>query len=230
MLDIWLEQIAQMISENIWIAPLLALVAGVLTSFTPCSLSNIPLIIGFVGGVNEKNTKKAFLYSVLFSFGTALTFISLGLIATSAGKLMGTSSQLWYLILGTLMVLMALQTWEIIQVVPSMNLLSKSKIKGGVGVFIAGILGGVFSSPCSTPVLIALLAIVAGKGSLIWGIILMFLYSIGHSSLVIIAGTSISFVKKINNDKKYNKLGTVLKFVMGLAILLIGLYMFWLAF
>lgn len=229
MLDMWLEQIAQMISANIWIAPLLALVAGVLTSFTPCSLSNIPLIIGYVGGVNEKNTKKAFYYSVLFSFGTALTFISLGLIATSAGKLMGTSSQLWYLILGALMVLMALQTWEIIQVVPSMNLLSKSKIKGGVGAFIAGMLGGVFSSPCSTPVLIALLAIVAGKGSLIWGIILMFLYSIGHSVLVIIAGTSISFVKKISNNEKYNKLGTVLKFVMGLVILLIGLYMFWLA-
>ncbi len=230
MLDTWLNQIAQSIQSNMWIAPFLALLAGILTSFTPCSLSNIPLVIGYVGGVGEKNTKKAFAYSVVFALGTAVTFIALGLIATSAGKLMGNSSQIWYLVLGVLMVLMALQTWEIYQFIPSMNLFSKSKAKGAIGAFIAGILGGIFSSPCSTPVLIALLAIVAGKGNLLWGILLMFLYAIGHSVLVIIAGTSISFVKKISNNEKYNKLGTALKFVMGFAILLIGLYMFWLAF
>lgn len=230
MVDIWLNQIAESIQSNMWFAPFLALLAGVLTSFTPCSLSNIPLIIGYVGGVGENNTKKAFGYSVVFAFGTAVTFITLGLIATSAGKLIGTSSQIWYLLLGILMVLMALQTWEIFQIIPSVNLLSKSKAKGAVGAFVAGILGGVFSSPCSTPVLIALLAIVAGKGNLFWGILLMFLYSIGHSVLVIIAGTSVSFVKKINSNGYYNKCATVLKFVMGTAILLIGLYMFWLAF
>lgn len=230
MVDTWLNQIAQSIQSNMWIAPLLALLAGVLTSFTPCSLSNIPLIIGYVGGVGEKNTKKAFRYSVIFALGTAVTFITLGLIATSAGKLMGNSSQIWYLMLGVLMVLMALQTWEIFQIIPSINLLSKSKAKGIIGAFIAGVLGGVFSSPCSTPVLIALLAIVAGKGNLIWGILLMFLYSIGHSALVIVAGTSISFVKKISSNEKYNKVGIALKIVMGTVIMLIGLYMFWLAF
>lgn len=230
MVDTWLNQIAQSIQSNMWIAPLLALLAGVLTSFTPCSLSNIPLIIGYVGGVGEKNTKKAFRYSVIFALGTAVTFITLGLIATSAGKLMGNSSQIWYLVLGVLMVLMALQTWEIFQIIPSINLLSKSKAKGIIGAFIAGVLGGVFSSPCSTPVLIALLAIVAGKGNLIWGILLMFLYSIGHSALVIVAGTSISFVKKISSNEKYNKVGIALKIVMGTVIMLIGLYMFWLAF
>lgn len=230
MVDTWLNQIAQSIQSNMWIAPLLALLAGVLTSFTPCALSNIPLIIGYVGGVGEKNTKKAFRYSVIFALGTAVTFITLGLIATSAGKLMGNSSQIWYLVLGVLMVLMALQTWEIFQIIPSINLLSKSKAKRIIGAFIAGVLGGVFSSPCSTPVLIALLAIVAGKGNLIWGILLMFLYSIGHSALVIVAGTSISFVKKISSNEKYNKVGIALKIVMGTTILLIGLYMFWLAF
>lgn len=230
MIDAWLNQIARMIQDNMWFAPLLAVLAGVLTSFTPCSLSNIPLIIGYVGGVGEKNTKKAFWYSATFALGTAVCFITLGLVATSAGKLMGNSSQIWYLVLGILMVFMALQTWEIFQLIPSANLLSKSKAKGMVGAFIAGILGGFFFSPCSTPVLIALLAIIAGKGNLFLGILLMFLYSIGHSVLVIIAGTSISFVKKISNNGQYNKLGNLLKIAMGAVILLIGFYMFWLAF
>lgn len=230
MIDNWLTQIAEVIGNNAWIAPLLALAAGVLTSVTPCSLSSIPLIVGYVGGIGENNTKRAFVYSAVFSFGTAVTFVTLGMIATSAGKLMGKSSVAWYLILGVLMVLMALQTWEIFNFIPSVNLISKSKKRGFIGAFVAGILGGIFSSPCSTPVLIALLAIVAGEGSLFWGILLMLLYSVGHSTLVMIAGTSVGFVQKINNSNKYKKAAVILKNLMGVAILLIGLYMFWLAF
>ena len=228
MINDWLSQIAENIGNNMWIAPFLALLAGVLTSVTPCSLSSVPLIIGYVGGVGEKNTKKA--YSAVFSLGTAVTFVTLGIIATSAGKLMGTSSALWYIILGVLMVLMSLQTWGIFTLIPSANLLSKSKKRGFIGAFIAGVLGGVFSSPCSTPVLIALLAIVAGKGNLFWGILLMLIYSLGHSTLVIVAGTSVGFVQKINASEKYKTVSTVLKIPMGAGILLIGLYMFWLAF
>ena len=187
MIDGWLSQLAEMIGNNVWIAPILALLAGILTSITPCSLSNVPLIIGYVGGVGERNTKRAFMYSAVFSIGTAVTFVALGVIATSAGRLMGTSSSIWYLLLGILMVLMALQVWEIFNFIPSINLLSKNKKRGFIGAFLAGILGSIFSSPCSTPVLIALLAIVAGERNLVWGIILMLLYSIGHSTLVMVA-------------------------------------------
>ena len=151
-------------------------------------------------------------------------------IDSTAGKLMGTSSTIWYMALGTLMVLMALQTWEIFNFIPSVNLLSKSKKRGFVGAFLAGILGGIFSSPCSTPVLIALLAIVAGEGNLLWGILLMLLYSVGHSALVMVAGTSVGFVQKINSSETYNKAAKVIKLLMGMVILLIGLYMFWIAF
>jgi len=230
MIDAWLSEIANVISSNMWLAPILALVAGILTSVTPCSLSSVPLIIGYVGGVGERNTKKAFLYSAVFSLGTAVTFVTMGVIATSAGMLMGTSSPVWYIILGVLMVLMSLQTFGIFNFIPSINLVGKNKKKGIVGAFLAGVLGGIFSSPCSTPVLIALLAIVAGEGKMLWGILLMLLYSIGHSTLVMVAGTSISFVQRINESNKYKTVAAVLKYVMGAAILLIGFYMFWLAF
>ena len=230
MIDSWLSEIAKVISSNMWLAPILALVAGILTSVTPCSLSSVPLIIGYVGGVGERNTKKAFLYSAVFSLGTAVTFVTMGIIATSAGMLMGTSSSVWYIILGVLMVLMSLQTFGIFNFIPSVNLIGKNKKKGIVGAFLAGVLGGIFSSPCSTPVLIALLAIVAGEGKMLWGILLMLLYSIGHSALVMVAGTSVGFVQRINESNKYKTVAAVLKYIMGAAILLIGFYMFWLAF
>lgn len=230
MIDTWLNQIALMLGENMWLAPVLALVAGILTSVTPCSLSSVPLIVGYVGGTGERNTRKAFLYSATFAAGTAITFVTLGIVATSMGRLMGTSSPIWYAVLGVLMVLMALQTWEIFNFIPSVNLISKNKRRGFFGAFLAGILGGIFSSPCSTPVLIALLAIVAEEGNLLLGILLMLLYSVGHSALVIVAGTSIGFVQKINASGNYKTVASVSKIIMGTLILLIGFYMFWLAF
>lgn len=225
-----LESLSRMIAESGWLAPVLALVAGILTSFTPCALSSIPLVVGYVGGTGQRDTKRAFWLSVTFAAGAAVTFTVLGVVASLAGKLIGTSSSWWYIILGILMVLMALQTWGIFEIIPSSYLISKSKKKGFVGAFGAGILGGVFSSPCATPVLVALLALVAGKGNILWGILLLLLYAIGHGILAVIAGTSVGFVQKLSASNKYGKASTVLKIVMGTFILLIGFYMFYLGF
>ena len=222
-----LEILSGLISESGWLAPLFALVAGFLTSFTPCSLSSV---IGYVGGTGQRDTKKAFWLSVTFAVGTAVTFTILGVTASIAGKLIGTSSSWWYILLGILMILMALQTWGIFEIVPSSYLISKNTKRGMLGAFIAGILGGVFSSPCATPVLIALLAIVAGKGSVLWGILLLLLYSIGHGILAVFAGTSIGFVQKMSGNEKYGRASTALKIIMGALILLIGFYMFYLGF
>lgn len=230
MIDNLLAQMEIGIRNSMWLAPLFALLGGVLTSLMPCSLSSVPLIIGYVGGVGEKNTKKAFAYSLTFALGTALTFVVLGIAATAMGRLIGTSSPVFYIIMGVLMVLMALQTWEVYQFIPSSNLIAKSKSRGYAGAFISGILGGVFSSPCSTPVLVAILSVVSGQGNLFYGIVLMLLYSLGHSALVIAAGTSLGFVQKLKRNEKYEKTANILKIVMGTAILFVGLYMFWLAF
>ena len=225
-----LEHFSSLITETAWLAPLLALAAGVLASFTPCSLSSIPLVIGYVGGTGQRDTKRAFCLSLVFVFGSAVTFTVLGVIASTAGRLIGSSGSWWYILLGALMVLMALQIWGIFEIIPSSYLISKSTKRGYAGAFIAGILGGIFSSPCSTPVLIVLLAFVAGKGSILWGILLLLLYSIGHGVLAIVAGTSIGFVQKLTASEKYGKTSTILKIAMGMIILLIAFYMFYLGF
>ncbi|NLM20139.1 MAG: cytochrome c biogenesis protein CcdA [Peptococcaceae bacterium] len=225
-----LETLSQLITKSGWFAPLLAFVAGLLTSFTPCSLSSIPLVIGYVGGTGQRDIKRAFWLSVTFAAGAAVTFTVLGVAASLTGRLIGTWTSWWYIILGVLMILMALQIWEVFEFIPSSYLLAKNKKKGITGAFVAGILGGVFSSPCSTPVLIALLAIVAGKGSIIWGILLLLLYSIGHGILAIVAGTSIGFAHKISTSGKYGRVSAVIKIVLGAFILLIGFYMFYLGF
>ena len=128
------------------------------------------------------------------------------------------------------MILMSLQTFEVFTLIKSTNLQSKNTKKGYAGAIIAGILGGIFSSPCSTPVLVALLALASNSGNVLFGMFLLLLYWIGNSILLIIAGTSVGTVKKITQNPKYGKLSIVLKYILGTIILLIGLYMLYLGF
>ncbi len=230
MINDLLATLSSVISDNIWLAPLLALLAGVLTAFTPCSLSSVPLVIGYVGGAGQKNTKRAFALSVTFAVGMSVTFTALGVTASLLGKFMQGAGKWWYLVLGVLMVLMALQTWEIFNFIPSTNALSKSKKKGFIGALLAGVLGGLFASPCSTPVLVVLLAFVAKEGRVLLGVFLLLLYSLGNSTLVLVAGTSVGFVKKLSASEKYGKFSTALKIIMGTLILMIAFYMFYLGF
>jgi thiol:disulfide interchange protein len=64
-----LEGLSNLIASSGWLAPLLALVAGILTSLTPCALSGIPLVVGYVGGTGQRSTKRAFLLSIVFAIG-----------------------------------------------------------------------------------------------------------------------------------------------------------------
>lgn len=230
MIDQCMETLSALIAQGFWFAPLLALFAGVLTSVTPCSLTSVPLVIGYVGGTGNNDPAKAFRLSLTFAVGMAVTFTALGTAASLLGRLMGMSGKYWYIALGILMVLMALQVWEIYDFIPATYLTAKTTRKGYLGAFIAGILGGLFSSPCATPVLVVLLGMVARSGNLAWGVLLLLLYSLGHSVLVLAAGTSIGFVNKITSSGGYGLFSRILKYVMGGIILLIGLYMFYLGF
>ena len=153
-IDQWLTALSAIMTANAWFAPVLALAAGVLTSFTPCTLSSIPLVIAYVGGTGVRETRRALILSAVFSAGMALSSTLLGLFASILGRLMQGTGPWWYIVLGVLMVLMALQIWGIYDFIPSTYAVGRNKKRGMVGAFLAGILGGLFSTPCSTPVLI----------------------------------------------------------------------------
>lgn len=225
-----LETLTGLMRTMPWLAPVLALLAGVLASFSPCCLSSIPLVIGYVEGAGQRGTRRAFLLSLTFAAGSAVIFTALGIVAATAGRLMGAYASWWYLVLGLLMILMALQTWEVVSIIPSSYLMSKNNKTGFLGAFLAGILGGIFSTPCSTPILIALLAVVAGRGSPAWGVLLLFLYAVGHGALAVIAGTSVGFVRGLSASAGYGRWSAILKYFTGAVILIIGLYLLWLGF
>ena len=228
-MDNLLQEISVLIENNYLIAPILALIAGIITSFMPCNLSSVPLIISVVSANKNNETKKALKLSIIFSIGLSITFTILGIIAALSSSLLGSNPRVLYIIVGIIMILMSFQIWELFDVVPATYLTSKNRFKGTIGALVAGILSGIFASPCSTPVLVALLAIVSSSSNLLLGIVLLLCYSLGHSVITIIAGTSIGFVNKIMKSEKYGKYSKMIRIVLGIIMVLIGLYLIYMA-
>lgn len=224
------DQLADIITAGMVWAPLAAFLAGVLTSFSPCSLSAVPLVVGFMAGTGNDSTRRAFYMSLVFAAGTSATYTGLGIFAAYAGRLMGASASWWYIVLGVLMLAMSAQVLGLITLIPSKNLINGSVGRGYVGALTAGCLAGLFSSPCSTPVLVVLLSIAVKDGSVMRGGFLLLLYSFGHSILSVAAGTSVGFANKIIHSGNYGRFSTAIRYVTALAILLLSFYMFYLGF
>ena len=217
------------IGQSGWIAPFLAFLAGILTSVSPCSLSVLPLIIGYVGGSDVKGLR-AFGISLTFAFGTAITLTVLGTLAALAGSALSGIGSWWYLAAGVLMVLMALQIWEVYIFIQPAAFLSKSKVKGYGGALLAGMLGGLFASSCATPVLMALLTVVISQDNLLWGVLLLFCYALGNGLLIVIMGTSLGAVQQMKQSKNYAAFTRISRIVMGFVVLLLGLWFFYMGF
>ena len=228
MLDSVLQRLSESIAESGWLSPVIALVAGLITSITPCALSQIPLVLGYVG--KEASPGKAFRLSLVYALGTAVTFTAFGIAAALLGNLIGNASWWWYLILGILMILMALQMWGIVNIIPSTYLSAINRRRGYLGALAAGVLGGIFSSPCSTPVLVALLSIASADGEVIKGGVLLLLYSIGCTALAVVLGSSPSLIRKLGQKESFRAVSKALNILLGIIVLAIGLYMLYLAF
>ena len=228
MLDSVLQRLSESIAESGWLSPVIALAAGLITSITPCALSQIPLVLGYVG--KEASPGKAFRLSLVYALGTAVTFTAFGIAAALLGNLRGNASWWWYLILGILMILMALQMWGIVNIIPSTYLSAINRRRGYLGALAAGVLGGIFSSPCSTPVLVALLSIASADGEVIKGGMLLLLYSIGCTALAVVLGSSPSLIRKLGQKESFRAVSKALNILLGIIVLAIGLYMLYLAF
>ena len=75
------EILKQSLESGQAIAYPVALLAGILTSFTPCVYPVIPITIGYIGARTTESRGKGFLLSLSYVIGIAVTYSILGGIA-----------------------------------------------------------------------------------------------------------------------------------------------------
>jgi len=228
MLNRLVANAGQYIHTNPWLALVAVFLGGIITASNPCVLAMIPLMMSFVAGRKDDKTSigRASLYSFVFVLGLALTFTALGMVAALAGKLYGDVSGIWNWIVAAVCVLMGLNLAGVVTVpIPSLGGKVQPKIKGYVGALLLGLLFGLVSAPCAGPILIVLLTYLAGSGaSIAWGALLLLVYALGHSVLILIAGTSMGAARTLLENKNTTHALDLLRRAAGGVIVLVGIY------
>jgi cytochrome c-type biogenesis protein len=202
---------------------------GVLTSIGPCNVAMIPLVIGYVGGSRDLPRARAFVLSLTFAIGLALTFMLLGVAAALIGGFIGTSTTWWYYLVAFVCFVIGLNMLGLIHIEPPMwlgGLREKITLKGIPGALALGLVSGLVASQCATPVLAAILTYVMAKGALVYGAGLLFAYALGRGAPIILAGTFTGVLKGLQAFGRWNE---ILEKIAGVIVIAVGLYFVWIA-
>jgi cytochrome c biogenesis protein CcdA len=218
--------VSQLLQQSPWLAVIAVFVGGVTTASNPCVLAMIPLLMGVVVGNRETTTlRRALVFSLFFVLGLSITFTVLGLISALMGRMFGNIGSFWKYAVAAVCFVMGLQLLGLFKLELRLPQMFNVRKEGRLGAFFLGLLFGVVSTPCAVPILAVLLAFVAQKGNVLYGGLLLFVYALGHSALVLVAGTSMGAAKKMIESKGVRKANLVLQKAAGLVIIGVGIYL-----
>lgn len=195
---------------------------------SPCHLSSVPLIVGYIDGQGRVGTRRAFILSLLFSLGVLVTIVSVGLLTGLLGRMLGDIGKFGNTAVAVIFIIVGLYLLEIIP----LPFLGKSgqptvRKRGASGAFLMGLLFGLAVGPCTFAYMAPMLGVVfkTASANLIFAVLLILLYAIGHCSVIVLAGTFTGVLQKYLNWNEKSKGAVILKKICGILVITAGLYM-----
>ena len=183
---------------------LLMFIAGILTFLAPCTLPVLPAYLAF----NAHQTKAGRVgRTIAFGIGLSLVLVLLGVLAGSLGLFLSDYKTHIRIFSGLLLITLGILLLAGIQI-PGFTIKTTPK-RTFIGTFLFGILFGISWSGCIGPIVGLALIIAANTQTAIGGGILLFTYSLGLLTPLII----VSYI--IDNSGTKSK---IYKFIKGKTI------------
>ena len=189
------QDFSLILDRGVVLTVLVVFIAGLLTSLTPCLWPVIPVVLIFVGIHPHKRFRENLLLAALLTSGLILVYAVLGIGAVAIGKNLGFLFQRrWFLALAVLFFLaMSLSMFGVFDLRLPRRWQRRLHQLGGEGyrgAFLAGLGTGLVASPCSGPVIAALLGYVALQRSYATGFALLIVYGLGMGVLIMLLGAA----------------------------------------
>jgi cytochrome c-type biogenesis protein len=226
-----MERLFTGLSHAVESAPAIALTAafiwGILSILlSPCHLSSIPLIVGFIGNQGRMPAKRAFVISSLFAGGILITIAGVGVATAAAGRMLGDVGPYANYFVAVILFLVGLYLLDVIPLPWSGPGRPGMKRKGMPAALILGLVFGIAVGPCTFAYMAPMLAVTfkVASTTLPYAVALLLAYGVGHCSIIILAGTSTELVQRYLNWTERSKGPIIVKKLCGVLILLAGLY------
>ena len=194
---------------------------------SPCHLSSIPLVVGFISGQGEITTKRAALLAVLFSAGILITIACIGLITAVAGRMLGDVGRYGYWLVALIFLLVGLHLLDVIPMPGGAAGKIGLRKKGAPAAFLLALIFGIALGPCTFAFLAPMIAVAfaAGAAHPAFGALLLLVYGIGHTAVIALAGSSTELVQRYLNWNERSRGLIWLRRACGVLVILGGLYL-----
>lgn len=188
--------------EGVLLAFLGVFVIGLALNLTPCVYPMLSVTVSIFSAQKDDKIWRTFLKALVYVLGIATMYSILGVSAAFSGSLFGGIIQSpWVLLtIGFLLFGLALSMFGLYELQLPYWLrkkLGETNTTGLAGIYLSGLIVGIFAAPCIGPPIIALLAFVGTKGDPIFGFWIFFILALGLGSPYLILGTFSNLLLKI---------------------------------
>ena len=224
-----MEELLSLFSNqtSIYILLLVSFIGGLIASVSPCSLSMLPLIIGYVGGYSEEKPLKTLVQMIFFVIGASVVFSIIGIICALTGK-MFIGNPYFALIAASVILIMGLNIAGFIDIQLPVIVKEMPKNNFSNEFIYPTILGGTFAligTPCSTPILASIMAFASMSGKISYSVLMLFLFSLGQGVIFILAGFITSKLKS-SGDKFYDLSEKIMK-ISGFLLIAVSIFIYY---